>query len=188
MSIFFVTLAAIVFVDLLTGVLVGVLLSIAKLLYHFSHLTIRKVAEDKRHKTSLYLRGAATFLSLPKLAQAIEDVPADSELHVHLEDVDYIDHACLDLLDDLGGKQRRASGGNLVIDWGTLGSHVSRPQTLLRAANWLLKTFPLSPSSSKFFRMMTTIWKCPPTVTVTAKGKSADEKAKAAGAMAQTSG
>lgn len=121
MSIFFVTLASIVFVDLLTGVLVGVLLSIAKLLYHFSHMNIRKHSEDKRHKTSLYLSGAATFLSLPKLAQAIEDVPADSELHVHLEDVDYIDHACLDLL-MTWDKQHRASGGNLVIDWGTLGA------------------------------------------------------------------
>ena len=121
MVIFSITLAAIVFVDLLTGVLVGVLLSIAKLLYHFSHLDVCKVSEDRRHKTSLYLSGAATFLSLPKLAQAIEDVPADSELHVHLEDVDYIDHACLDLL-MTWDKQHRASGGNLVIDWGTLGA------------------------------------------------------------------
>ncbi|MCC7531800.1 MAG: SulP family inorganic anion transporter [Candidatus Melainabacteria bacterium] len=121
MTIFFVTLTSIVFVDLLTGVLIGVLLSIAKLLYHFSHMNIRKQSEDKRHKTSLYLSGAATFLSLPKLAQAIEDVPADSELHVHLEDVDYIDHACLDLL-MTWDKQHRASGGNLVIDWGTLGA------------------------------------------------------------------
>lgn len=121
MTIFFVTMSAIVFIDLLTGVLVGVLLSIAKLLYHFSHLNVRKESEDKRHKTSLYLSGAATFLSLPKLAQAIEDVPADSELHVHLEDVDYIDHACLDLL-MTWDKQHRASGGSLVIDWGTIGA------------------------------------------------------------------
>lgn len=121
MTIFFITLCTIVFVDLLTGVLVGVLMSIAKLLYHFSHLNVRVESEDKRHKTSLYLSGAATFLSLPRLAQAIEDVPADSELHVHLEDVDYIDHACLDLL-MTWDKQHRASGGNLVIDWGTLGA------------------------------------------------------------------
>jgi MFS superfamily sulfate permease-like transporter len=121
MSIFFVTMFSIVFIDLLTGVLVGVLLSIAKLLYHFSHLNVRIDSEDRRHKTSLYLSGAATFLSLPKLAAAIEDVPADSELHVHLEDVDYIDHACLDLL-MTWDKQHRASGGNLVIDWGTLGA------------------------------------------------------------------
>jgi MFS superfamily sulfate permease-like transporter len=114
-------MSAIVFIDLLTGVLVGVMLSIAKLLYHFSHMKIRKESEDKRHKTNLYLSGAATFLSLPKLAQAIEDVPADSELHVHLEDVDYIDHACLDLL-MTWDKQHRASGGSLVIDWGTIGA------------------------------------------------------------------
>lgn len=121
MTIFLITMSAIVFIDLLTGVLIGVLLSIAKLLYHFSHLKIRKESEDRRHKTNLYLSGAATFLSLPKLAQAIEDVPADSELHVHLEDVDYIDHACLDLL-MTWDKQHRASGGSLVIDWGTIGA------------------------------------------------------------------
>lgn len=121
LTIFLVTMSTIVFIDLLTGVFVGVLLSIAKLLYHFSHMKIRKESEDKRHKTSLYLSGAATFLSLPKLAQAIEDVPADSELHVHLEDVDYIDHACLDLL-MTWDKQHRASGGSLVIDWGTIGA------------------------------------------------------------------
>jgi MFS superfamily sulfate permease-like transporter len=121
MTIFLITMSAIVFIDLLTGVLVGVMLSIAKLLYHFSHMKIRKESEDKRHKTNLYLSGAATFLSLPKLAQAIEDVPADSELHVHLEDVDYIDHACLDLL-MTWDKQHRASGGSLVIDWGTIGA------------------------------------------------------------------
>lgn len=120
-AVFLTTLASIVFIDLLTGVLVGVILSIGKLLYHFSHLNVRKESENAKHKTSLYLRGAATFLSLPKLAQAIEDVPPDSELHVHLEDVDYIDHACLDLL-MTWDKQHRASGGNLVIDWGTLGA------------------------------------------------------------------
>ncbi|HEY9785569.1 MAG TPA: SulP family inorganic anion transporter [Candidatus Obscuribacterales bacterium] len=120
-SIFFITMAVVVLVDLLTGVLVGVVLSTAKLLYHFSHLEVRTVKDDASHKTILYLRGAATFLSLPFLAQAVDDVPPDSELHVHLEELDYIDHACLDLLMNWD-KQHRASGGNLVIDWGTLGA------------------------------------------------------------------
>lgn len=119
--IFLATISTIVLVDLLTGVLVGVVLSIGKLLWIFSHLEIRTVSEPEKGQTSMYLRGAATFLSLPKLAQAIEEVPGNTELHVHLEDMDYIDHACLDLLMNWD-KQHRATGGNLVIDWGTLGA------------------------------------------------------------------
>lgn len=119
--IFLITIASIVLIDLLTGVLIGVLLSIAKLLYIFSHLEIHTATDRQKRQTVMHLRGAATFLSLPKLANAIEDVPADNELHVHLEDVDYIDHACLDLLMSWD-KQHRAAGGNLVIDWGILGA------------------------------------------------------------------
>ncbi|MFN8552124.1 MAG: hypothetical protein U0103_11590 [Candidatus Obscuribacterales bacterium] len=39
-------------------------------------------------------------------------------MHVHLEALDYIDHACLDLLMNLD-KQMKLSGGSLVIDWST---------------------------------------------------------------------
>ena len=67
------TLVGIVVTDLLTGVLVGVGLSAAKLLYTFSHLAIR-VADDPNHRrTVIYLEGTATFVSLPKLAAALGD-------------------------------------------------------------------------------------------------------------------
>jgi hypothetical protein len=62
------------------------------------------------------LQGTATFLRLPKLAAALESVSADRELHVHFERLDYIDHACLDLLLNWE-KQHAATGGSLVIDW-----------------------------------------------------------------------
>jgi hypothetical protein len=42
-------------------------------------------------------------------------------LHIHLEDLEYIDHACLDLLMNWD-KQHRAAGGTLVMDWGALGT------------------------------------------------------------------
>lgn len=116
-----ITVASIVLIDLLTGVLIGVILSIAKLLYDFSHLDIRVEREPSGEKTSMYLSGAATFLSLPRLAQTIEDVGHATELHVHLEELDYIDHACLELIMSWD-KQHRAQGGSLVIDWGTLGA------------------------------------------------------------------
>lgn len=119
-AIYIITMSAIVCTDLLTGVLTGVVLSVLKLLYIFSHLEIKSVNPNEA-KTELYLKGAATFLNLPRLAEALDSVPASHELHVHLEDLDYVDHASLDMI--MSWEQsHKATGGALVIDWGTLGA------------------------------------------------------------------
>ena len=52
-------------------------------------------------------------------ASTLERVPASSELHVHLVDLDYIDHACFDLLLNWE-KQHENTGGRLSIDWNDL--------------------------------------------------------------------
>jgi len=117
--IYFATIVAIVATDLLTGVLIGVGLSVIKLLYAFTGLTIRCRQDPESNRTVLYLRGAATFLRLPKLATALEAVRPNTELHVHFEELTYIDHACLDLL-MTWEKQHEATGGDLVIDWESL--------------------------------------------------------------------
>ncbi len=119
--IYLATVILIVCEDLLTGVIAGVVLSVCKLLYMFSHLEIKLRYDPKRNRTHVSLSGAATFLSLPKLADTVDRVKGDSELHIHLEDLEYIDHACLDLLMNWD-KQHRAAGGTLVMDWGALGT------------------------------------------------------------------
>jgi MFS superfamily sulfate permease-like transporter len=126
-AIFIATVAMIVISDLLTGVLVGVGLSTAKLLYTFSHLNIRVEDQFERNRTILYLRGAATFVGLPKLAAALEAVRPSTELHVHFERLDYIDHACLDLLMNWE-KQHETTGGRLVIDWDYLTAKFHREE------------------------------------------------------------
>ena len=117
--IYFVTLASIVLTDLLTGVLIGIGLSIAKLLYTFSHLSIdvRQNANDET--VVVKLDGAATFLRLPYLLKTLEAVPQRCELHVDIKSVNYIDHACLDVLMNWQ-RQHERLGGKLVIDWGEL--------------------------------------------------------------------
>ncbi len=117
--IFAVTVVVIVVEHLLTGVLVGIGLSAAKLLYTFSRLSIRVEEEPESNSTTMYLRGTATFIRLPKLAAALEKVKPSTELHVHFDQLNYIDHACLDLLMNWE-KQHRTTGGSLVIDWDTL--------------------------------------------------------------------
>ncbi len=132
-AIYFVTMGTIVATDLLTGVLTGVALSVGKLVYMFSHLDIKTVVNSEE-QTALYLRGAATFLNLPKLAETLEKVPPNSELHVHLEELDYIDHASLEMI-MTWEQQHKATGGSLVIDWGTLGSMFRDRRRTPRAEN-----------------------------------------------------
>ena len=118
-GIYFATLITIVCVDLLTGVITGIVLSAMKLLYKFSHLKIWLEINEDGSKTVLKLVGAATFIRLPKFAEALERVPDHSELHVDFEHLTHIDHACLDLLMNWT-KQHEATGGTLVMDWDSL--------------------------------------------------------------------
>ena len=118
-AIYLTTLVLIVSVDLLVGVMVGVALSAAKLLHRFSHLEVDLIADEEKHRYELKLRGAATFLRLPILADYLDELPGDAELHVCLEKVDYIDHACFELLMNWA-KSHVDEGGSLVMDWDRL--------------------------------------------------------------------
>jgi MFS superfamily sulfate permease-like transporter len=119
------TLGTVVVVDLLTGIAVGIGLALARLLYTFSRLEVT-VEEEKGTGVAgrpgdihIHLKGAATFIRLPKLAQAFERLHPDAHVHVYFHELTYIDHACLDLLINWE-QQHRAAGGELVIDWESL--------------------------------------------------------------------
>lgn len=120
--IFVATAAAIVGADLLTGVVLGVVLSAAKLLWVFSRLRVTRHDEPGNHRVHLVLEGVATFLKLPQLAAALEGVPRGQKLHVHLDRLDFVDHAVLQLLVTFQ-KQYEATGGRLFIDWDRLHAH-----------------------------------------------------------------
>lgn len=118
-AIYIATIAVVVSTDLLKGVLFGLLLSVFKLLYIFSRLEIKWDEDFVNNRLHLHLRGAATLIRLPMLADALEKVRPGAEVHVHFEHLDYIDHACLDLLTSWE-KQHEVSGGILVIEWDEL--------------------------------------------------------------------
>ena len=77
------------------------------------------IADPDTNRVTLILHGAATFVRLPLLSSELERVPAKAELHVDFQHLDYIDHACLDLLMNWA-KQHESTGGKLVIDWQSL--------------------------------------------------------------------
>jgi MFS superfamily sulfate permease-like transporter len=121
-AIFLVTLVVIVVEDLLLGVVTGIVLSAVKLLVTFSYLDVQLQVEegDGPHRQArMNIAGAATFLRLPVLAARLDEVPKGAHLHVDFERLDYIDHACLELLINWE-KQHESAGGRLVIDWGQL--------------------------------------------------------------------
>lgn len=127
-AIYFTTVAVIVVEDLLTGVVVGIVLSAVKLLHTFSHLETNLTVATSPSFAKLELKGAATFLRLPRLAAELERVPSGAELHVDLDGLEYIDHACLDLIMNWS-KQHETTGGQLVIDWEMLHGRFRRDQS-----------------------------------------------------------
>ena len=153
-AIYSVTLLVIVCQDLLVGVVVGILLSAAKLLYRFSHLELD--LENEGIVSRLQMHGAATFLRLPALAQMLEQVPDSAELHVDFEHLNYIDHACLDLLMNWA-KQHEGTGGKLVLDWESLHGRFSEDpsdQVKVRLSNRAPMPLPTSDPVNGFDRQL----------------------------------
>ena len=110
------TIVGIVTTDLLKGVLIGLGLSIVKLLHVFSHLDVRQEKNAATNRIDVYLSGSATMIRLPTLATLLEELEPGSQVHVHIENLDFIDHACIDLLTNWD-RQHKASGGSLTIEW-----------------------------------------------------------------------
>jgi MFS superfamily sulfate permease-like transporter len=110
------TLGTIVVANLLTGVLVGVGLAVAKLLYTTQNLDTYLGHDAANGKLTLNLQGIATFVSLPRLAAALELVPPLADLEIRFGSLRHIDHACLQLIESWT-KLHRASGGKIDLDW-----------------------------------------------------------------------
>lgn len=114
-AIYVVTALGVVLTDLLAGVLFGIGLTALRLLYIFSHIDIHPKVDPSGNRIDLHLEGAGTFLSLPRLAAALEAVPPKKELHVHLEHLRSVDHAIFHLLHKFQA-QYEATGGKFVLD------------------------------------------------------------------------
>lgn len=119
------TFSLVVLTDLLTGVLVGLALSLIEIAPFVRRLRLRVDTEDGAERCHLRLDGAATFVSVPRLNQALDGLPEGKALTIELHDVPAIDHSCAELLRDWLQRQR---GRGLDIE--LLGS----PRQLRRLA------------------------------------------------------
>ncbi len=133
--IFFVTMGTIVFVNLLTGVVIGLALALAKLLHTTQNLEAYFAHDPGTGKLTLHLQGIATFVSLPRLAATLETAPPYAEVHVDFTSLRHIDHACLNLLQNWQ-QQHEALHGRVLADWDKIRGASYAERHGLRQASW----------------------------------------------------
>jgi MFS superfamily sulfate permease-like transporter len=88
-----VTAVAIVAVNMFEGVLVGIVLAVAKTAWETSHVQVT-VYETCGEPVRVAVTGNATFLRLPKLLDSLEALPADRPIDLDLQQLRHLDHAC----------------------------------------------------------------------------------------------
>ena len=107
-----VTLVMILATNLLVGVATGLGLALAYLLIVLARLDVQVVNDGDRY--SVRLRGSATFMSLPKLEDTLESIPDQSEVHIHFDEVAYLDRASANHIEDWGERHP----GRVVLEMG----------------------------------------------------------------------
>ena len=126
-AVYAITLLVIVVDDLLTGIVCGLVLSLGTILHSVTHLSVR--IKNNGPRTDIHLEGAATFIRMPKLIDQLEKMPDDVEVHIHIQKLTYIDHACLDAIANWE-QQRNHKHSKTVVEWQELMSSYQRANAL----------------------------------------------------------
>ncbi len=122
--IYLATVLGIVCVDLLAGVLTGLVLSLLKIIVTISSIDVEEKHEDKVIEVGL--TGAATVLTLPKLTQHLDALMKyKKDIHIHLDGLTYIDHSCMDYLETVATRLK-VQGAKLTLDSQKLQHKVHR--------------------------------------------------------------
>jgi len=111
-----VTLIGVVFLNLLEGVMIGLGLAAALVLWRVVRAAIH--AEPAGTPASrlwrVVIEGSCSFLSLPRLNTVLNSVPAGTHVTIDLE-VDFFDHAAYEAL-SAWRRQHESTGGTVHID------------------------------------------------------------------------
>jgi MFS superfamily sulfate permease-like transporter len=128
------TVIGVVAIDLLTGVVIGIVLSFVKLIHTASRIDIwveeSPTGNLDERRFDVHVSGAATFIKLPAIAQTFAKIPRTAEAHVHFAELVTIDHSVMDLLTTLEDEFERG-GGKFVTQWDHLHA---RHENMLRGA------------------------------------------------------
>lgn len=104
------SMVTIVATNLLTGVLLGIGLSLLWTLWKLTHLQL--LVETTEHRTDIHLAGVGTFLAIPKISRTLDETPSGPPIYIHGISLRYIDHACIEIIE--AWVDRRQAAGEIV--------------------------------------------------------------------------
>lgn len=115
-----VTFIMVVSTDLLTGVLVGMALTVVEIVPQLRRMRLkvdqRKVDDEQ---VEVALDGAATFLQLPKITKALEATPDAGVIKLDTRKLSFLDHTCTEVLKDwIRSKERGGAKVAMADDCG----------------------------------------------------------------------
>ncbi len=126
--IYITTIGTIVYFDLLKGVLIGFGLALARLLYTFLNTEVVVNRSKDGSQTDVAIKGSATFIQIPRISDALEDIDDEQKVCFHLDSLIFVDHSIIEIVSDWS-KSRK---GEVVLDWDSFkarsGSRLTTPE------------------------------------------------------------
>jgi carbonic anhydrase len=126
------TVAGVLALNLLEGVVIGLVLAGLVMLRRAVRARVRVVEPDGAAPWRVIVEGTLSFLSVPALSRTLATVPAGAPVRVELV-VDYLDHTAFDHLDAWTARQR-GSGAEVVVTEPGAREQGDRPRH--RYATW----------------------------------------------------
>lgn len=129
LPVYVVTILGVVFVDLLTGVLIGLGLALLMVLLRVVWASIEVQEPSSPQGTwHVVVEGALCFPSVPRLSRRLARIPEGADVVVDLV-TDYLDHAAYDHLSEWETRHRLSGGAVRVDEVGTMGLVARRQAT-----------------------------------------------------------
>ncbi|UFS97314.1 SulP family inorganic anion transporter [Nocardia huaxiensis] len=112
-----VTVLGVVFLNLLDGVLIGLGVAFALLLWRVVRVTVVAAPVPGTAQWMVSIDGTCTFLALPKLSAELAKVPAGVDVLVELS-VDFLDHAAYEAIHEWAGRHENTGGRVEFVEMG----------------------------------------------------------------------
>ncbi|GAA3757890.1 carbonic anhydrase [Spinactinospora alkalitolerans] len=111
-SVYLVTLTAVVVLGLLEGVLIGLALAVLVSLRRLTRVTV--LTEERGGRWHVVVQGSLTFLGVPQVTQVLREIPTGARVDLDLH-VDFMDHAAFESIHAWRVDHER-TGGHVDID------------------------------------------------------------------------
>ncbi len=114
--VYVITVAAVVFLNLLEGVGIGLAIAVMIVVWRVvrAQITSEPIGTEASKQWQITIHGSLSFLALPRLSKALGHVPAQSRVTINL-DTDFLDHAASEMIEDWKWAHE-ANGGTVVVE------------------------------------------------------------------------